>query len=63
MGQPFALSKHSCTLLFVLFIQAEIKTPNLAVENGAFHYPTGPYLSLEPLLQLASSDVNFTCGV
>ena len=40
MGQPFALSKHSCNLLFVLFIQA--KTPNRAVENGVFHYPVGP---------------------
>ena len=57
MGQPFALSKHSCNLLFVLFIQA--KTPNRAVENGVFHYPVGPFVALElqPLLQLASSDV------
>ena len=62
MGQPFALSKHSCNLLFVLFIQA--KTPNHAVENGVFHIPL-VHLSLElqPLLQLASSDVNLTCGV
>ena len=42
MGQPFALSKHSCNLLFVLFIQA--KTPNRAVENGVFHYPVGPFV-------------------
>ena len=64
MGQPFALSKHSCNLLFVLFIQA--KTPNREVENGVFHYPVAlVHLSLElqPLLQLASSDVNLTCGV
>ena len=42
MGQPFALSKHSCNLLFVLFIQA--KTPNREVENGVFHYPVGPFV-------------------
>ena len=48
MGQPFALSKHLCSLLFVLFIQA--KTPNRAVENGVFHYPVGPFvLKLQPL--------------
>ena len=58
MGRPFALSKHSCNLLFALFIQA--KTPNRAVENRVFHYPV---LELQPLLQLASSDVNLTCGV
>ena len=61
MGQPFALSKLSCNLLFVLFIQA--KTPNRAVENGIFHYPVGPFVELQPLLQLASADVNLTCGV
>ena len=38
MGQRFALSKHSCNLLFVLFIQ--VKTPNRAVEN----YPVGPFV-------------------
>ena len=42
MGQPFALSKHSSNLLFVLFIQA--KTPNREVENGVFHYPVGPFV-------------------
>ena len=65
MGQPFALSKHSCNLFFVLFIQA--KTPNRAVENGVFHYPVGPFVfrvtAAFRLLQLASSDVNLTCGV
>ena len=63
MGQPFALSKHSCNLLFVLFIQA--KTPNRAVENGVYSIIPLVHLSLElqPLLQLASSDVNLTCGV
>ena len=38
----FGLSKHSCNLLFVLFIQA--KTPNRAVENGVFHYSVGPFV-------------------
>ena len=47
MGQPFALSKHSCNLLFVLFIQA--KTPNRAVENGVLHYPVGPFVFRQPL--------------
>ena len=41
---------------------------NRTVENGVFHYPVGPFalsleLHLQPLLQLASSDVNLTCGV
>ena len=36
------IEKHSCNLLFVLFIQA--KTPNRAVENGVFHYPVGPFV-------------------
>ena len=42
MCQPFAISKHSCNLLFLLFIQA--KTPNRADENGVFHYPVGPFV-------------------
>ena len=64
MGQPLALSKHSCNLLFVLFIQA--KTPNLTVQLK-MEYSIIPLvhlsLELQPLLQLASSDVNLTCGV